>query len=140
MIVRGLTLARPWPATIVAGPKRVENRGWKPTETFPVGSLLALHAGLKWDRDAIAFIRRLWPQLDVDPAHHPFGAIVGVAEFLGATRPVFSHGGPWAFGAWCWDLGRVIALEKGIPATGAYSLWPLEAAAEREVLAAWSAP
>lgn len=42
--ILALTLIQPWASLIVAGPKRVENRTWRPNPLRP-GDYLAIHAG-----------------------------------------------------------------------------------------------
>jgi hypothetical protein len=77
--VKGLTLIRPWPWTIVhlAPPeaKRIENRTWRPVSI--VGDRIALHAGHGWDASIAAKLAAEFPAFA--DADHPAGAIVGVA-------------------------------------------------------------
>ena len=46
-----LTIHQPWASAIVLGPKRVENRTWRPPATL-VGQRLAVHAGKVLSREA----------------------------------------------------------------------------------------
>lgn len=63
MILRGLTLWRPWAASIVHGPKRVENRPWTPSlRLLDQGLWIALHAGTTWNQPDAAFIAERWPE------------------------------------------------------------------------------
>lgn len=123
MILRGLTLWRPWAASIVHGPKRVENRPW-----FPAGSLLAqdlwiaIHAGKTWDREGAALIRSIWPEARATIPHGTEHGIVGVAHVVRWGSP---DGGPWAFGPCCWYLEDVLALPAPIPCRGAQGPWNL---------------
>jgi hypothetical protein len=54
--MRGLTLTRPWDHALLNG-KLVENRPTRPP-TALIGERIALHAGLKYDYEALAFIKR----------------------------------------------------------------------------------
>ena len=139
MILRALTLWRPWPASIVAGPKRAENRPWAHQVGFPPGSVIALHAGAKWDAAGAAFIHARWPELDMDPAHHPKGVIVGLTEVVRYDRinrdPTEED--PWAFGPWVWRLGRVVPLLFPVAVRGAQGLWTLPLPVERGLLDVW---
>jgi hypothetical protein len=59
--IRGLTLWRPWPWSILVGSKRIENRPWwhKNVE----GSWIALHAGKRWDDSGARKILEIAHQL-----------------------------------------------------------------------------
>ncbi len=61
MILRGLTLWRPWAASIVHGPKRVENRPWAPGRgLIEAGLWIAIHAGKTWDAAGAIFLSSHW--------------------------------------------------------------------------------
>lgn len=102
MILRALTLWRPWPYTIFhlrpgegPGPKRVENRPMKPPQAARDG-LIALHAGKKWD-DGCGLhcsdlgIRLPWRESAFPRAKgsdpvvycHPESVLVGVVRVVG---------------------------------------------------------
>ena len=108
--MRGLTLWRPWPWTILhwpsgaatgVGPKRIENRTKPPPSGIVGGEPIALHAGKVFDWEAVPFIRdRLgahpaaafmtrdaaYPRTDgSEPVRmvHPEGAIQGTARVTG---------------------------------------------------------
>lgn len=143
-IIRGLTLWRPWPASILLGPKRVENRPWCHPESFPVGSVLAIHSGARWQQDAVQFIQELWPDLKDDEEAHRAGEIQGLAQVTGYRRPTLAEevktgGNPWAFGPWVWELGRVVPLLVPIPMKGAQGLWTLPLPIERQLRETWRA-
>ena len=100
--LRGLTVRQPWASAIVHGPKRIENRDWKPTrKTVPVPGWFAIHAGdvEAWWRRAMSSgasnamarqIRRLWPAALI--AEFPRGAVIGLArlELTGAPGEVLA--------------------------------------------------
>lgn len=83
--MKALTLWRPWSDAIVHGPKRVENRPWRP---YPgtLGTLIAIHAGKKYDAGVWQKSSDGWKIPDgYTPPHEaqsPTG-IVGVARVVG---------------------------------------------------------
>lgn len=102
--MKALTVWQPWAGLLARGTKRVENRTWapRPCELRP-GDYVAIHAGVKYDRDSWALAiglkkeleplgrwtvdrEALWPlrgtrpNPDGDPEDAtPYGAIIGVA-------------------------------------------------------------
>lgn len=147
-----LTLWRPWGGLIIAGRKGTENREWQPWDRV-VGKFIAIHAGAKVHKEAIA--RRCpdggpWPE-------DPEMAIIGLALVRGYLPPGIGRaaGGeclkkgverpfiadrdpndPWRdpqqFG---WIIGDTIALPEPIPCPGSKKLWPVEASIAERV---WS--
>lgn len=153
MILRGLTLWRPWAASIVHGPKRVENRPWAPPVAHVrAGLWIALHAGQRWDEEGASFITDVgkWKEaserLDDDecdescwPYEWAVQGIVGVArvERVWKFDSLSDEGLPgmeWAFGTYCWDLADVRALPEPIPCRGRQMLWTLPAEIEARLL------
>lgn len=151
MILRGLTLWRPWAASIVHGPKRVENRPWAPpARMLAEGLWIAIHAGRTWDREGAAFVRNLWPEARATVPHGTEEGIVGIARVVDALT--FEEGDrdglwgrgsggpdpkdPWSFGPYVWRLEHVRALNEPIPCRGAQGLWrlPVEIAEVLEAL------
>jgi len=57
----GLTIIQPWAAAIALGPKRIENRTWRPSNRM-LGEFIAIHAGKKvdtsWVTEAFIWDRR----------------------------------------------------------------------------------
>lgn len=140
--IRALTLWRPWPASILLGPKRVENRPWCWPDAFPPGSVVAIHAGARWDAEGASFILERWPALDDDAIAHRAGVIEGLAEVTKYRRPTVAEeartgGNPWAFGPWVWELGRVVRLLTPIPWRGGQGLRQLPLDLERQLREAW---
>lgn len=147
--LRGLTLWRPWPAAILQGDKRIENRP-KPPPRSIVGKLIALHAGLTYDAGGAALMRSLGFEPPADDAS-PKGAIVGVArvvagvELDGAMRArdfdarlVSKHASivlasRWSFGRWCWVLDDVVELKERVGHCGSQGLWPVHFTAVQDV-------
>ena len=146
----GLTLYRPWDHSIVHGPKRVENRPWRPPQSV-IGTDIALHAGKHYCREGAAFIRDLGHVLPPQSEHRD-SVIVGVVRIVRAVNldriedalfatmgtgnqpakdPVESD--PWAFGPWVWVLDNVRPLATPVPCKGAQGLWRLPVDVERAV-------
>lgn len=148
VVLRGLTLWRPWSASIVHGPKRVENRPWHPPIALMHGDLwIALHAGRTWDGDSADFILKNWraamrlvgndeSQESAWPAEWRAQGVVGVARVEQALRveDMAEARDPWAFGPWCWTLADVRAVPDPIACRGAQGLWTLPAEVEARLL------
>lgn len=139
MILRALTLTRPWASTIAHGPKRTENRTWRPGPDFPEGSVLAIHAGKRWCEEDAVYIGELWLAFDRRPERNPAGVVVALAEVVKFERhdPLFPAD-DWSFGPWCWRLGRVLTLPEPRPARGAQGLWRLDPDLEVELVERWA--
>ena len=144
--IRGLTLWRPWdqafytPAGVGPGPKLVENRDtWWPyrftgqmqdgtAEALPDRPLwIALHAGQKLDKQALAWIRQLGLPGFVPG---PSGVITGVVRLVrvidvdwigreGREDPNLRRLAPYAFGRYSWEVGDTIRLPEPVPCTKA---------------------
>lgn len=151
--MKALTLWRPWPWAIFhcpSGPKRIENRGWAPPGSI-VGQRIAIHAGKRFDLDAVDWIRSMGPRCP-DPEQHPLG-VVGVATVVGCVyaplgdmplswsgrvtegqaRAVYAS--RWFVGPIGWVLDDVVALAEPVPCKGAQGLWDVPAEVEARVLA-----
>ncbi len=156
MLVRALTLWRPWAASIVHGPKRFENRPWAPPlRLLDAGLWIAIHAGRTWDRDGARFVAERWhkarsevasPDGSLDgsarderawPLRYVEQGIVGLARVAYACRVEdLEATDPWAFGPFCWRLEDVRALADPIPLRGAQGLFGLSPEIEARVLSA----
>lgn len=148
--MRALTLWRPWPWAIFHGgvwAKRIENRPWKPWASI-IGQRIGLHAGKKFDFDAVELILaktiRCLEGHEHDPlpvAAHDEGLIgvVTVRGFVSDPWDVAVEAGQgqerWFFGPYGWVLDDVVALGKPISIRGAQGLWELPAWAEQAVRA-----
>lgn len=80
--MRMLTLHRPWAWCVVYGPKRVENRTWKPPDNL-IGEWLAIHAGKTWSAQGAAAMLANGIATKDHPDDHPAGAIIGVGRLIG---------------------------------------------------------
>ena len=119
-VLKAVTLHRPWAWAITHLDKRVENRSWKCP--LPGGSLFAIHAGKKWDLNAVRFIESVnTSQLITMPPEeeHPTG-IVAIARFDGN---VWSDESPWFMGGIGWLFSDLVVFENPVPCLGREKLW-----------------
>lgn len=139
--MRALTLWRPWTWSIVYGPKRIENRPWKPPANI-IGQRIALHSGKTYDKDGEAFIMERLNAIGGLPVIAEDQGIVGVATVVGVitTKDAAAHihspdGGHqfgWFFGPFGWVLEDVRPIEP-IAIKGAQGLWTVPAAIEQQI-------
>lgn len=135
--MKALTIKQPWAWAIVNGPKRVENRTWKPPLHI-IGQRIAIHTGARIEKAELLAYTALGAWLEPTVVHLPVGAIVGTAIVAGyvavnATGGVvaqtsgaqnYSHRkDPWFFGPVGWLLTDVRKLDNPLPCKGALSLW-----------------
>lgn len=115
--LKAITLHRPWAYAIAHLGKDIENRPWAcPLAT---GSLIAIHAGRKYDRQGADWIRQsLGLDCPVDGPQHP-GGIVAIARFDGN---VTASDSPWFVGPIGWKLADVVAIAPA-PCSGQQGLW-----------------
>ncbi|MBB0246750.1 hypothetical protein FNQ90_22175, partial [Streptomyces alkaliphilus] len=112
--MRALTIRQPWIGAILHGPKRRENRSWRPASQH-IGTRIALHAAVAVDRRAVLppGIVPAWPD------HR--GAILGTATLTTAHRAADCCA-PWGHqepGLWHWELDDIHRLEEPLPCRGA---------------------
>lgn len=122
--MKAITLWQPWAWLIARGDKRVENRSWRPPQSL-IGQRIAVHAGKRVDKSAIAHLRDLGIAL---PAAYPLGMVVATATLREARRIERIPRGEltlWHSGPWCWELEDVEALRPE-PAMGHQGLWNWE--------------
>lgn len=139
--MKALTLWQPWASSIVYGPKRIENRPWRPPENL-MGERFLIHAGLKWDESAVALLAAHWPQFreaEDLKIKFPTGAIIGRARIVGclsktpADQTALDFGkadtlerhrhDPFFFGPFGWVLEDVEAFDEPIECRGFQKLW-----------------
>lgn len=146
--MKALTLWRPWPWSIIHGPKRIENRPWKPPASI-IGKRLALHAGKTYDAAGESFIRARLddyglaapPQAELEQQ-----GIIGIVTVTGFSTDAESlaleegfgfgdmHQPAWFFGPFAWLLEVNAALPSPVPCKGMQGLWDLPPDVERAVL------
>ncbi len=145
-VVKALTLWRPWPWAILHMPrelaKGVENRTWPPPPSI-IGETIALHAGQRFDAEALDFIAaRCLADGPLPPQRaeeHPLG-IVGVARVIGCRDAVQmvipgcerlrAPRDPWFVGPVGWLLADTVALAEPVPCKGVQGLWVVPADVE----------
>lgn len=146
-----LSIKQPWAWLICNpllydAPKRIENRTWS---TEFRGRFL-VHAGREEDREAVAAIRAIRPEVadllfDLDfRGGLARGGIVGAARLVRCWRieelRLFDGGAdPWACGPWCFDLLEARPLPFW-PCPGRLGFFDLDAPADLARLAAEPAP
>lgn len=132
----GLTIPQPWATCIVDGPKRVENRDWRPRVSLPFW--IALHAGQTDDKVSLDWVKSVHPKL-VSPVFWERGAIIGVCRvvevvaYAELTAEQQDDHDAWLSGPWCWMLDDVVGLSTPVKCKGALGLWRLEDAVLQEV-------
>lgn len=122
--MRALTLYQPWSWSICRGPKRIENRKWRP----PISAIhtwIAIHAGKRYDTgDAFELIREL--AIPPSPSAAVRGAIEGVAflaDVITDINELPEDQQRWFCGPIGWVLGDVFALPEPVPCRGSLGLW-----------------
>lgn len=110
-----ITLHRPWAYAIAHLGKDCENRSW--ACPLSPGSLIAIHAGRKFDKDAADWIERQGYECSTDE-NQPMG-IVALARFQGNVTALDS---PWFFGPIAWKLADVVPINP-VPCRGQQGLW-----------------
>jgi hypothetical protein len=85
-----------------------------------VGSLIAIHAGRKFDPDAVDWIKKHTGLVCPPDEAQPTG-IVAIARFMGN---VSSSDSPWFIGPIAWKLTDVLPIDP-IPCPGRQRLWDI---------------
>lgn len=137
--LRALTLIRPMAAAIVHGSKRIENRPVNlPRAMRGVPTIVAVHAGKKWDDEYWATVLRV----DGDGISLPYGDHVGDEGIVGLMRltgRVFTEApyvpypsplramrrDPWFSGPFGYEIDAVVAFPSPIPCRGMQGFWPV---------------
>ena len=132
-----LTIIQPWVWAIEHAGKRCENRSWPTNRRGP----LLLHAGMKYDHDGEAFVKRLCRREGIDfPDNAPLTLLRGgvllrvllvgcfragdktyhdARDLPTIDRPVPADQRPWIFGPWCHLYDRIELVDpvavRGMP-------------------------
>ena len=130
-----LSIMQPWAGAIVHGPKRIENRTWRPFQLKDGPFAIWIHASAKPDRasldrptpalhswgvwsDAVRFSSPAWGLT--------CGAIIGAAVVYSVRDRVddLPEGQEeWWAGPLAWVLCDRVALREPVRASGRLSLW-----------------
>lgn len=148
--MRALTLWQPWAQAVILGLKDVENRPWPIPPSF-VGQRVAIHAGLRMDRDGFferlaklpAELRNEVESKVIGASLHalPLGAILGTVEFGKPQSDASAWTSPWATGPWVWPVKAPHRLSEPIPCKGQMGLWRVPAKIERQlIMGSWLCP
>lgn len=116
--LKAITLHRPWAYAVAHLGKRVENRSWPCP--LPVSSLIAIHAGRKFDPTAADWIKKHTGLVCPPDEAQPVG-IVAMARFMGNVTTLDS---PWFVGPIAWKLTDVLPIDP-IPCPGRQRLWDI---------------
>lgn len=135
--MKALTIHQPWASAIVDGPKRVENRKFRPRQELPMD--IAIHAGLHSpDEQTIFDVQRLWLRCPEHAKDFQKGAVLGVATIISIMDEAEAKGWLrhrlWTVGPLCWELDNVRRLLRPVPCKGRLSLWTLPDDVEAKVL------
>lgn len=120
--MRALTVWQPYATAILQHGKDIENRPWKPPVDL-YGKRIAIHAGLRIDRAALAEAADAGYPL---PDTIPTGVLLGVVRLVGAHHADTCRCGcsPWADAdRWHWELADPRLLPTPVPCRGLQRLW-----------------
>lgn len=133
--MKALTLWRPWPAAILYGGKRVENRTWTPPREM-IGQDIAIHAGQRVDDGAVRAVRFSGcVGADLLPGPTGIVAVVRLVGWIDERAQPRTCADVSAEDARCvadsvwfehqvgWVLDRVRPLAEPVPCRGAQGLW-----------------
>lgn len=139
MIIRGLSLTRPWPFAFKHG-KLVENRSWRPP-SYLAGCYFALHAARSWseeDREFIADRTGLYVPSKKESPHSQIFAVVrwrgevagrdmndGLPGIKNIMDKLPADQDRWFFGPFGWLFKDYVELREPIACTGALGLWTI---------------
>jgi len=138
-IIRGLTLARPWPFAYKHG-LRIENRSWRPSREL-VGAYFALHAGPFWatkDRDFIAATLGVKVPPEIQHPNCQIFAVVrwggkivvpapevGQPAFITLSQSLPEDQQKWFTGPSAWLFDEYVELPEPVPSPGGLYLWDM---------------
>lgn len=143
--MKALTVKQPWDYALLNG-KRVENRPTRPPKSV-IGERIALHAGLKYDYDGLAFIKDVLGKCETLEKGVIFATVrvvgwveVGTDAARKLGEPVLSDpalawalASPWFFGPIGIVLEELCPLRKPVSCRGMQGWWPVPAEIEQRV-------
>lgn len=91
--MKALSVQQPWAWLIVNGYKPIENREWSTN----VRGRIAIHAGKKFDTAGLAYVRRMFPEIQL-PDVYPMGGVVGYVTLTDVVRASYSRWFQGTFG------------------------------------------
>lgn len=105
-----LSVRQPYAALIASGLKTIENRDW----TTGYRGLLLIHAGQRFDPDALDWIRqRLTPEerarFSTQRTDYPLGALVGIVKLADVVTQSDSR---WFVGPYGWQFSQARDARK----------------------------
>jgi hypothetical protein len=100
-----------------------------------VGTFLAIHAGKKVEKEAIAFLQNEFGL--VCPDQLPTGSIVAVAKYKGVYAIPPTGPDRWWVGPVGWKLEEVVKLATPVECKGQQQLWQVPTAALQEIRKQW---
>lgn len=122
-----ISVRQPWADAIVFGPKRIENRTWRPTAQLLVGPFpVWIHASGSADPVSAGVSAALDEFLQGRGRPIFLGCIIGAAvvERVAASQSdVDTDQRGWWAGPLAWVLRDVVALSEPVRASGRLSLW-----------------
>jgi hypothetical protein len=123
--MKALSIQQPWAFAILYLGKRVENRTWYTDFRGPI----YIHAGKKFDRDALEDLADDIRKLPEPRPQAICGGLVGTATVVDCVRPDNVPLGQelWANGPWCFILDDVKPLDRAIPLKGRLGFFEVEA-------------
>ncbi len=123
--MKAITLWQPWASLIMFGPKRVENRTWRPKYT-DLPCRLAIHAGAKEEKTVSEAVLKVLEGMP--PAHWNNSAILGTAlltTIVHSAEDLPEDQRMWFVGPIGWVLEDIRPLRFPLPCKGAQGLWTL---------------
>ena len=113
--MKALSIRQPWASLIVEGRKNIENRSW-PTK---FRGRIYIHASLRFDKDALAFLKDKDLMLNGDSEtvfyKLPRGSIIGEVSIIDC---VAFHPSPWFSGPFGFVLSNPVKFDSFIPCKG----------------------
>lgn len=139
-MTRALSLIRPMSAAIVHGTKRIENRRINlPQAMRGVPTVIAVHAGRKWDENYASAVNHIDGAGHVDGEYRPAPSYAarcrdeGLVGLMRLTGRVFTNSDPcdptmydvWYSGPFGYEIDGAVAFPTPIPCPGMLGFWPV---------------